>query len=165
MALSPRILPFIWKFIFISKWKWMYNEMNLPTESHFHFKMKMTLYQNDFANGKSFSRMTFAKWVLNHFGWLQRSFWAQLKWECGPKWKCQNDNELISQWKWNESCRLGTPKWLLQNESGFILQNESENVEMNLFARKVIFILQNEIKMTLSPPPCNKDGMTWTKKR
>ena len=26
-----------WEVIFISKWKWPYTKMNLPTESHFHF--------------------------------------------------------------------------------------------------------------------------------
>ena len=160
MALSPRIFPFLWELIYVSKWKWLYTRMNLPMGTHFNFKMRMTLYQNESANGnsfqfcrKSFSEMTFAKWVMIHFGWWQKSFWSKWKWVSWPKWKCWNENKLILKWNWNDLCRPGTLKWLLQNESGFILQNENGNVEMSFVNGKVIFILQNEIEMTLSPPP------------
>ena len=64
-----------------------------------------------------------AKWIWTHSA---NSFWFCRK-SFPPEWKCQNENELISQWKWNESWRLGT-----QNESRKMIPDSFCRMKMKM---------------------------------
>ena len=74
---------------------------------------------------------------------LGKSFWTMGNWFCTTTMEMRKWILFISQWKWNESCRPGTPKWKSENESGFIAE-----MKMNYWMRSSKVIVAGR-KMTL----------------
>ncbi len=109
-------------------------------------RMKMKSWISFLFRRKSFPEWKWlaAEWKWNrdfHFHFAESHFQNENDF-------LQNENELVagrsfSQWKWNESCRPGVPKWESENENGFIaaMKMKMRKWKQNHFAIKMKWVL------------------------